>query len=477
MKKYFLLAFIVIILNSCNEFLTLQPEYRINENNFYSTANDFETALIGNYSELQEFHEDILYLTELTTDNSRIYWSNATASIIECDDSNITSTNIYVNSVWNSCFTTISRCNNILSRIEDASINESLKSQFKGEALFLRAYCYFYLVRLFGDLPVIETAFRSPDEISGYDMSRKTAGEVYQLIISDLNSAADLLQGITGLSKSRASWGAAETMLGKVYLTQKEYVLAATVLKEVIDGNGYSLETSYESLFTNGNDELEESVFEIKYMSGNVGEGNYFSSMFTPFMFDMAIFPGNMTGAQGGFIPTSDMAMAYETGDLRRTTSIADSVLLKNGSYAKEFYGLKFVDFTTGIVGDGGINFTSLRYADVLLMYAEALNETDKTADAHQYLNMVRNRVGLASLNGLSKSALTQALENERRVEFVYEGHRWFDLVRTGRAKAVMNNYFTQNGLGHSVEDYELLMPIPQREIDIDPKLEQNPEY
>jgi tetratricopeptide (TPR) repeat protein len=478
MKKYILLAVTFILTTTaCNDFLTLQPDYVINENTFYKTANDFETALIGNYSALQGLHNNtILYLTELTTDNAEIQWSSPTVSEIECDEINLTSTNGFVNAVWDYCFTTISRCNNILSRIDDVAFDEALKSQYKGEAHFLRAYCYFYLVRMYGDLPIIKVAFRSPNEIAAFDMSRKPVSEVYDLIISDLQSTSTLLNGVTGLSKSRASVGAAKTLLGKVYLTQKNYAQAATTLKEVIDMNSYSLTPNYKTLFTNNNDELSESIFEIKYLSGNIGEGNGFSSVFTPPRFDMAIFPGNMQGS-GRIVPTQDMGNAYEPGDLRRIASISDSVRLMNGTYAKNIYGLKFVDFTTGLAGDGGINFTSLRYADVLLMYAEALNETSKTNDAQPFLNMVRNRAGLPSVSELTKTQLTEALEKERRVEFLCEGHRWFDLVRTGRLITVMNKYFQDNGLNFSVKETELLMPIPQSERDIDPGLGQNPGY
>jgi len=478
MKKYILIAStILLIFSSCNDFLTLQPEYLINENNFYQTANDFEKALIGNYSALQQVHSiSMLYLAELTTDNAYVEWAAPTVAETECDEVEFTSTNQNINNIWDLCFTTIARCNNILDRIDAADISDNVKSQYKGESLFLRAYCYFYMVRLFGDLPLVETAFRSPNEIATFDMSRKPVDEIYQLIESDLIAAADYLRDVTGLSKSRASEGAAKTLLGKVYLTSQDYDQAEIVLKAVIDLNDYTLEPNYATLFTNGNDELAESIFEIKYLSGNVGEGNSFSTIFTPPLYNMAIFPGNMQGS-GRVIPTDDMANAYEPGDLRRSASIADSVLLQDGTYASNIYGLKFVDFTTGIAGDGGINFTSLRYADVLLMYAETLNENNKTPQALIYLNMVRNRAGLISLSDLSKSEAVLALEQERRVEFFCEGHRWFDLVRTDRLQEVMNKYFNEEGLSFSVEDYELLMPIPQNEIDIDPTLVQNPGY
>ena len=477
MKKYCIYLFALVITTSCSDFLDLQPGFQVSEDSFYKNADDFETALIGNYAGLQGLHNaSHLYLNELTTDNTEIRWTSPSASEVECDEVSFTPANGYLNTAWSVCFATISRSNNVLARIDQVDFNESLKNQFKGESLFLRAYGYFYLVRIFGEVPMVEVAFRSPNEIMAFDMSRKPVSEIYNLIIQDLTEAGNLLAGINGLSKSRASAGAAKTLLGKVYLTLGRFDEATAILKEVIDSNTYSLEQNYGSLFTNGNDELVESVFEIKYLSGNVGEGNSFSNIFTPARFDMAIFPGNMQGS-GRILPTPQMADSYESGDLRRDLSIGDSVLLVTGEYEKEIYGLKFVDFTNGIINDGGVNFTALRYADVLLMYAEALNEIGAGNEAHTYLNMVRNRANLEDLSGLSQQEFRLAMERERRSEFFLEGHRWFDLVRTGRVQTVLNQYFQDRGLNFSVAEHELIMPIPLREIDIDPNLEQNPGY
>lgn len=475
MKKYLIYILVAALPTSCSDFLDLQPEFQVSEGSFYKSPKDFETALIGNYADLQIYNASLLYLGDLTTDNAEIQWTFPTASEVECDEVNLTAANGFLNTVWNTCFSTITGSNNVLSRIDGLDFNESLKNQLKGESLFLRAYSYFYLVRIFGDLPIVEVAFRSPNEIKAFDMSRKPVSKVYNLIVKDLTDAANLLEGVQGLSKSRASTGAAKTLLGKVYLTLKQYDLAESTLKEVIESNTYSLDPDYKRLFTNSNDELPESIFEIKYLSGNVGEGNNFSTIFTPARFDMAIFPGNMQGS-GRILPTPDMASSYEPNDVRRAASIGDSVKLITGGYEKDTYGLKFVDFTTGIQGDGGINFTAFRYADVLLMYAEVLNETN-TEDPHIYLNMVRDRAYLPPLSGLSKSDFQLAIEQERRVEFFLEGHRWFDLARTGRLQVVMNTYFQDNGLNFSVADHEWIMPIPLREIDIDPDLQQNPGY
>ncbi len=476
MKKYLVYIFIAFIPVSCSDFLDLQPEFQISEGSFYKTAEDIETALIGNYADLQLHNLSLVYLGELTTDNAEVRWTTPTEAEVEADEMNFTPGNGFLNSVWNTCFSTISGSNNILARIDALDFDQGLKDQLKGESLFLRAYSYFYLVRLFGDLPIVTVAFRSPNEIAAFDMSRQPVSQVYELIISDLEDAATLLDGIEGLGKSRASTGAAKTLLGKVHLTMKNYDLAADVLKEVIDSQEYALHDSYKALFTNGNDGLIESIFEIEYLSGNVGEGNSFSRTFTPARFDMAIFPGNMQG-NGRILPTPDMANSYEEDDLRRPASIGDSVLLVTGEYEPEFYGLKFVDFTTGISDDGGINFTSLRYADVLLMYAEALNELERTDEAYEYINDVRERADLEGLSGLTQEQFRLAMERERKAEFFLEGHRWFDLVRTDRLATVMNDYFSDNGLSFGVEPHEVLMPIPLREIDINPNLKQNDGY
>ncbi|TDB67430.1 RagB/SusD family nutrient uptake outer membrane protein [Arundinibacter roseus] len=477
MKKYSKYLLLGVLLTSCSEFLTLQPEYQINEIAFYKNAKDVETALTGTYAGLQGLHDAaIVYLGDLTTDNTEIRWTSPTVAETEFDEVNPTPANGFLNTIWTSCFSTISRSNNILSRLDAISMTDAQKRQFRGEALFLRAYSYFYLVRIFGNVPIVEVAFRSPDEIMEFDMTRRPVTEVYSLIINDLNESASLLNGLSLPGKSHASVGAARSLLGKVYLTTKQFEPAQNVLKQVIDQNAYTLNPDYKRLFVNGNNELEESIFEIKYLSGNVGEGNSFSSIFTPARFDMAIFPGNMQGS-GRVLPTRQMANAYEPGDRRRNASIGDSVRLVSGRFEQELHGLKFVDFTTGIVGDGGINFTALRYADVLLMYAEALNETGNTTQALPFINQVRERAGLAPLAGLSKAQLTLAIEQERKVEFFLEGHRWFDLLRTGRLQVVLNDYFRQNGLAFTVADHELLMPIPLREIDINPNLGQNPGY
>jgi hypothetical protein len=204
--------------------------------------------------------------------------------------------------------------------------------------------------------------------------------------------------------------------------------------------------------------------------------GNNYSYVFTPAITSMAIFQNNQQGA-GRIVPTMDMINAYRPADNRKAASVNDSVALINGTKTYNRHGLKFVDFKAVDVTDGSVTFTVLRYADVLLMYAEALNEQGKTGEAFQYINAVRNRAGLGNLSALSKEDLRLEIEKERRVEFLYEGHRWFDLTRTGRAKIVLNAYYQAQRQNFSVEDFELVFPIPQNEIDLNPAVTQNQGY
>ena len=331
------------------------------------------------------------------------------------------------------------------------------------------------MVQLFGNVPITAEEFKSPEQILSADLSLKSKDTVYQVILNDLTSAESLLPATLNTDKTKASLATVKTLLGKVYLTMHAYDKAAAKLKEVIDLNRYSLVTNYKNLFTAGNNNLSESIFEIQYVSG-LNLGNNYSYLFTPAITSMAIFPGNQQAA-GRIVPTLDMIKAYESGDQRKPASVNDSVLLINGSRAYNRYGLKFVDFKAINILDGSVTFTVLRYADVLLMFAEALNELNQASNALPFINAVRTRVGLPNLPLLSQDALRLAIEKERRVEFLDEGQRWFDLVRTGRAKTVMNSFYANYGLRFKLDDYELIFPIPQNEVDLNPAVKQNPGY
>lgn len=281
--------------------------------------------------------------------------------------------------------------------------------------------------------------------------------------------------------RGKASIGAVKTLLAKVYLTKHDYVSAATVLEEIMTlknekgTKAYDLVADYSKLFSVNNDDLIESIFEIEYASGNMDEGNGFAGQFYPIIEKMAVFPGNLS-AGGRCVPTESLEKAYEVNDKRKDFTIGDQIPLTDGSTITSRFCRKFVDYNATSLSDGGVNFTVFRYADVLLMYAEALNELDR-AGAENYLNIVRSRAGLEAKTGLSKAEFRLAIEQERRVEFAFEAHRWFDLLRTGRLQTVINDFHQSKGKSFSITDHELLLPIPQSQIDIDPKLTQNTGY
>ncbi|QIP14112.1 RagB/SusD family nutrient uptake outer membrane protein [Spirosoma aureum] len=476
-KRILAILFLTATLSSCQDFLNLKPAYQISDQSFYQNQNDFETALVGVYSTSRELYRGsaIQYIGELSTDNTEIQWSSPSADEMQLDQNGVTATNAFVRSIWNTCLYTISQSTNLLNRIDAVNFDQTAKNRIKGEAQFLRAFSYFYLVRLFGNVPITTQTFSSPAQVAAADLTLKPKEEVYKLILADLTSAETLLPATLNADKTRASQMTVKALLGKVYLTQLSYDLAATKLKEVIDSKQYSLVADYKSLSTNGNVNLPETLLEVDYLSGQT-LGNNYSSLFTPAITSMAIFPGNAQGS-GRIVPTLDLIKAYENSDARKAISVNDSVLLIGGKKSYSRYGLKFVDFKAVDPGDGSVSFTILRYADVLLMYAEVLNEQGKTTDALPYINQVRQRVKLPVLAGLSQADLRLALERERRVEFLYEGHRWFDLVRTGRAQTVLNAHYVSQKLNFSVQDFEVLFPIPQAEIDLNPKLKQNPGY
>lgn len=476
-KKLIAILVLTATLTSCQDFLNLKPAYQISDQSFYQNQNDFETALIGVYSTFRGLYSGsvVHYIGELTTDNTEIQWSSPSADEMQLDQNGVTATNAFVRSAWNTCLYTVSQSSNILNRIDAVNFDQTTKNRIKGEAQFLRAFSYFYLVRMFGNVPVATQTFTSPAQVAAADLTLKPKEDVYKLILADLTSAETLLPATLTTDKTRASQMTVKALLGKVYLTQQNYDLAATKLKEVIDSKAYSLVADYKTLSTNGNTNLAETILEVDYLSGQT-LGNNYSSLFTPAITSMAIFPNNSQGS-GRIVPTLDLTKAYEAGDARKAISVSDSVLLIGGKKSYSRYGLKFVDFKAVDPGDGSVSFTILRFADVLLMYAEVLNEQGKTTDALPYINQVRQRAKLPALSALSQADLRLAIERERRVELLYEGHRWFDLVRTGRAQTVLNAHYASQKLNFSVQDFELLFPIPQAEIDLNPALKQNTGY
>lgn len=474
-----------VTLGSCKkDFLNQLPEtIRVSEN-VYKTAADFNTAVIGTYSTFKHnglygnssAASALLNMGEVTSDNSDYGFPRGTSvvNVFELEDFNFSLSNTNFSNAWTGHYIGISRANNIINRIGEAGFDAALKSRYEAEAKFLRGYFYFNLVRMFGDVQLVTNTFSDPKE--GYNIPRTEAAKVYELIISDLGFAeANLPASIPASEAGRASKWAAKALLGKVLLYMKDYTKAATKLNEVIASGQFNVTANtYGAVFSNTTpfSANKDMILAVQYKSGNIGQGSSIWNSNIPWGAS-ASNPawGVASGTGDGFLrPTLDMETSYEAGDLRKAASIATSYL--NGTTTVlERYVVKYKQM--GIVsGDADIDFPLLRYADVLLMYAEALTEQNQVAAAVPFINQVRTRAGLeAKPTSLTQDEMRLLIEAERRSEFAFEGQRWFDLVRTGRYLTVMNNK------GYTTKAFHKLFPIPQRETDLNSLLGQNPGY
>jgi hypothetical protein len=481
-KTLMILSIMGSLLFSCkDDFLDLSPVSQTNVNNFYKTASDMNAAVNATYSALQfngQYTEWYVF-SEIPSDNTTNPLSGSVTDMDEFDKFYIRSTNPFIDARWNDSYRGIARANTVIDRIGAVQMDDALKNRFIAEAQFLRALMYFNLVRVFGDVPLVLNEVKSVTE--GYTHGRTPAAQVYEQIIKDLTDAAAVLPpSYAGNDIGRATRGAAKALLGKVYLTRKasgDYQAAANVLKEVIDSQVYELMPNYADLFKPANANNKESIFEVQYKKGGFGEGSNFPNNFAPEF--SAPFVVSIGGTGGNNIVTQDMEDAYQLNNpdialrdsVRFKASMAQGYRNGSGQFVARKYVKKYAD-TPFQNNDSDDNWYVLRLADVYLMYAEALNELNNgpTPEAYTYLNLVRERAKVALVSGLNYNDFKLALENERRVELAFEGHRWFDLVRTGRAIPVMA------AKGINVEEYQLLFPVPQRQIDVNPgQITQNP--
>lgn len=469
-----------VILSSCSkDFLDLKPISQTTPDNFYQTAEDMENALNGAYSALQfgGISTNSYVFGEVRSDNTVPVPSGSVTDQDEFDRFYIRSTNPYIQARWNDGYRGIARCNNILDRIGSIEWDENLKNKYIGETRFIRALIYFELVRTYGDIPLVLNEIQRPDE--GYEFVRNPKSEIYFQIEMDLIEAEKILPISSSTNLGHATQGAAKALLGKVYLTQKKYIEASKKLKEVIDSDKYSILTDYASVFDADDGDNPEIIFAIQFMSGDLGEGNPWPNSFAPENSGNVVIP---FGGSGNNQPSSDLINSYEPNDLRKDFSLATSYVNDAGQTIPYNFVRKYRD-EPAKRDDNDNDIPVIRFADVVLMYAEALNEIgyEANGEAFHYINLIRNRAGLDDLEITEVSDQQKfrlAMEQERRVELAFEGHRWFDLVRTGRAIPVMNSKKDDFGLVKEVTEDQLIFPIPQSQIDINPdQIHQNPGY
>ncbi|WP_278960902.1 RagB/SusD family nutrient uptake outer membrane protein [Parabacteroides johnsonii] len=483
--KYNLIAIALLgfSFSSCSDFLEQNPQTDLSENDFYKTADDILSAVNGAYSSLQEgdVYGNWYVFGEIPSDNTRNQLSGSVTTQNEFDQFYIDTQNSMIASFWKAAYKVINRTNTVLGRIDGIEINAELANRYKLECKFIRALMYFNLVRVYGDVPLV---LKEISISESYDILREPKENVYNQIIADLKEAQGLPVSYSTAEDGRATQGAAKALLADVYMTLHKYAEAETILAEIINSGRYSLLENtpgslnidgYKNVFSPVNHNSKEGIFEIQFLKGGYGEGSNYANNFAPENSGTNVVAVGGTG--GNNIPEMDIYNAYEEGDLRRDFSMSLGYYdnRKNNEWVESRYVCKFMDVPYQN-NDASNNYPVIRYADVILMYAEALNQNGKTAEACKYLNMTRRRgfgyqtteTSPVDLQTTDKAQFALMVEQERRVELAFENHRWFDLIRTGRAVEVMKSK------GFSLNETNLICPIPQKQIDVNPKLTQN---
>lgn len=479
MKLFNIICFIIFIsaIAACS--LDEDPPSNLAPTNFYTSASDATAAVSAVYdvfNQIGDQSRNLIIMGDVPSDDANPLPINADR--VQIGAFTTAPSNGVVLQTWQVIYQGVNRANTAIDRIPTISMDTKLQTRLVGEAKFMRAVYYFYLVRWYGGVPLMITETVSLD--AGKDVARASADEVYTQIIKDLSDAeAALPEAYSGADLGRATAGAAKAMLAKVYLTRKDFTKARDKAQEVINNAAkykYGLFDKYMDVFAVGNKNGKEGVFEMQFVSGGVGQGN---GMITYF----AIENSPVTGRGfGSFFPTTELYNSYAPGDKRKELYINSYVNSAGQTVTTYQHFNKYVDPAAKAFPEGNNNFPIIRYADVLLMFAEASNEvTGPTAEAIEYVNQIRRRAfgfplttpSTADLAaGLSKDDFRNKIYDECRWEFTAEGHRWFDLVRTGR----LVNVLKAKGKANVAEKHNLF-PIPQRERDLNSKLEQNPGY
>ena len=486
MKIRSFFALFVLLMMSCREdFINLNPINSGSTDQFYKSANDMVNAVNAVYAVLQSngIANSYYDFGDLPTDDT--YASSNACIGGHCDFDNMAvlpSGSVaagILSSRWTDAYRGITRANIVLNRISAVSMDETLKKRIIGEAKFLRAFYYFTLVETFGDVPLIVSELQSPSEAVAY--GREPVANVYVQIQQDLTEAASVLPTkYAAVDAGRATTGAAKGFLARVLLFEGKFAEAIPLLKDVIDSNVFGLLPKYGDVFSPANGNNGEMLFAIQYVRGGVGEGSPLTFQFTPENSGNDVQVG---GGNGSSRPTPDINAAFEPGDLRKAVSLSPGYTSAQGVKIDAPWISKFYDAGLVARGEGSGDYPILRYADVLLMYAECLNETGRPDDGLLFLNMVRQRAGLPIKSGLSQTDMRLAIEQERRVELAFEGLRFFDLVRTNRAASVLNPYFVKykiqyQGVTLQFKEYQNVFAVPQEQIDINPaKIRQNKGY
>lgn len=499
LTKYIFLISLLAASSCTDDFLDRTSSQDINTSSFYKTEADAIAAVNAAYNPLQraKLYNLRLWTTDIMAGNSEVGAnpsdSNDGVETKNLADFTTTTDNAGVLDLWRGPWPGIQYCNIVLDRVPSIDVDEALKERILGEAHFLRATYYFILVRCFGDVPLITEPYWG-DEAENARPVRTSKELVYDQIISDYSEAIEKLpfrETYTGSDIGRASKGSAAGMLAKVFLTlgsDEGNWNRVVSLCDTVAQWGYDLNTNYSDNFNPDAENTIESLFEIQYMKGiedDFWSDDNLSSWTTNYMGPR---DSKLTTVGWGWNqPTQEFVDSYEGGDLRK-----DVTLFYNGcplfdgieynpayAYKTGYNVRKFIvgkSYIASTLNGSPLNFPVLRYADVLLMKAEALNELGLTKDAETPLNLVRHRAGLDPAKDLSKDDFRLKVLHERRMELAFEGDRWFDLIRVKDGQYGLD-FLHSIGKTNATSKH-LLLPIPLVDCDANPNLlPNNPGY
>lgn len=492
MKQILSIISLILFTVGCQGFLDKDPLGVVSETSAYQSQNDAMKALTSVYNTLLNYPGyDGYSIYDIAADNAEKGGEGPSDGgyFNEIAYFTLTSSNTVALQVWRNAYLGVRRANLVIENIPGIEMDQGIKERIIGEAKFLRAYHYFILVTLYGDVPLITNV-----DIESNEIVRTSKDQVYALVIQDLMDAADVLPLKSQFSSDemgRITKGAAQAYLGKVFLYQRNFQEAEIWFKKVIDSNEYHLDPDYYHIFTVDGEFGQENIFEINHT---------YSPQFLTAR-NLGTIRQGSAGMYGyGFAnPTQDFVDEFEPGDPRLGQTVyAGGDLLPDGKIAdvgnsetgymnKKAYLLEGDFPPTGDAGHSGKNEIKLRYGMLLLWYAEAANENGHTLEALEALNIVRSRARqgitgiLPDVVVTTKDQLEEKIWHEQRVEYGMENHRYFDLIRQGRAgqvlRAYADKYNTVKGRGFR-DGINEVFPIPQTEIDLSQgKLGQNPGY
>jgi starch-binding outer membrane protein, SusD/RagB family len=473
----------------CDQFLEPKPTDVLAPENFYRSAADAVAAVNSVYSQAQWVYFWIWYESDVASDDA-FATPNYGADGHQLASYTFDPTLWSINDLWTNAYITINKANIVLDRVPPIVMDVTERNRVLGEAHYLRALMYFQLVRMFGDVPLMEHEAKS---VADAQIPRTAAAQVYALIVSDLQTAVnDLPPSYTGADLGRATSGAAMSLLAKVYLNQKDYNNAAKYAGQVMSSGQYSLNARWLDNFKISLEYVNpESIFEINYGAPEQTPG-VVGSVQTLFTLPSG-FPGG--DAYGLIQVNPDLIALYAANDQRGNgatymtspyvTALGDTARwgVPNGAaFHKWIDETNSKDMTARSWQQMPNNWIIQRYADVVLIYAEAVNSggTATNGSAEAALNQIRARAGIPTVSGLASAALTDSIRVERRREFAFEGQRWFDLSRWGildatvQAKTLqMQTLFPGETGVHGAPSN--LFPIPDGQINSNSLLTQNP--